>query len=130
MPVVVKKMAMPTPLPLHSHVHGARRRGVGSCISAAPGCSTRCKAPRALSEEQGVRRRAPVEKSNLFNAYFEPFTQDDKEKELVVASGEQYSLDQVIYRSNNGRLLDVQHDMEVSRELPERQEEEALCEVR
>ena len=65
-----------------------------------------------ISDEQDVRRRAPLEKANLFNAYFEPFTSDEKEKELVIASGERYSLDEVIYRSKNGRLLDVQHDME------------------
>ena len=90
--------------------------GFGSPRKANPGLgcegveSTSCC--RALSEEQDVRRRGPLEKSNLFNAYFEPFTSTKEEKELVLASGEQYSLDQVIYRSQNGRLLDVQHDME------------------
>jgi threonine synthase len=65
-----------------------------------------------LSEDRDVRRRAPLEKKELFHAYFEPFTKDEEEKREVVASGERYSLDEVIYRSKNGRLLDVQHDME------------------
>ena len=63
-----------------------------------------------MSED--VRRRAPLEKKELFNAYFEPFSKNDEEKQEVLASGERYSLDEVIYRSKNGRLLDVQHDME------------------
>lgn len=46
---------------------------------------------------------APLENSNLFNAKFVPFSGD---------SNESYSLDEVIYRSQNGGLLDVQHDME------------------
>merc|ERR1719313_3061728 len=85
--------------------------GFGSPRKANPGLgcegveSTSCC--RALSEEQDIRRRGPLEKSNLFNAYFEPFTSTKEEKELVLASVEQYSLDQVIYRSQNGRLLDV-----------------------
>jgi len=45
-----------------------------------------------------------LEKSNLFNAKYVPFT--------PTSSDEQYSLDEVIYRSKNGGLLDVQHDME------------------
>ena len=105
---------------------GPRRSAAGGRPSPSPSpnptTSTSAARPSggwalraSLSEEQDVRRRAPLEKSNLFNACFEPFTQSEQERELVVASGEQYSLDQVIYRSKNGRLLDVQHDMEVSR---------------
>lgn len=37
---------------------------------------------------------APVEKSNLFNAKYVPFSAESK--------GEEYSLDEVIYRSQNG----------------------------
>ena len=47
---------------------------------------------------------APLEKNSLFNAKFVPFSGAD--------SGEEYSLDEVIYRSQNGGLLDVEHDME------------------
>ena len=50
-----------------------------------------------------VHFAVPLENSKLFNAKFVPFAGD---------SGEEYSLDEVIYRSQNGGLLDVQHDME------------------
>ncbi len=46
----------------------------------------------------------PLEKNSLFNAKYTPFNKGD--------SGEEYSLDEVIYRSKNGGLLDVEHDME------------------
>ena len=52
---------------------------------------------------------APLEKSHLFNARFVPFSS-------VAAKdprpSETYSLDEVIYRSSSGGLLDVSHDME------------------
>ena len=51
-----------------------------------------------------ARTREPLEKSSLFNAKFVPFGGED--------STESYELDQVIYRSQTGGLLDVQHDME------------------
>ena len=35
---------------------------------------------QGFDEEQDVRRRGPLEKSNLFNAYFEPFTSTKEEK--------------------------------------------------
>jgi len=54
--------------------------------------------------EQAAGRRAAVEKNNLFNAKYVPFSAESK--------GEEYSLDEVIYRSKNGGLLDVEHDME------------------
>ena len=53
---------------------------------------------------------APLEKGHLFNARYVPFQ--------AVASGtgrasdETYSLDEVVYRSRDGGLLDVEHDME------------------
>ena len=43
------------------------------------------------------------EKANLFNAKFTPFAGD---------ASEEYSLDEIIYRSKSGGLLDVTHDME------------------
>eukprot|EP00793_Prasinoderma_coloniale_P004905 PRCOL_00000666-RA len=55
-----------------------------------------------------AKAREPLEKSSLFNAKFVPF--DD-----VLSgnsSGESYEVDQIIYRSQTGGLLDVQHDME------------------
>lgn len=43
-----------------------------------------------------------------FNARFVPF-KDVRSKKL---SGEDYTLDDVVYRSSDGGLLDVYHDME------------------
>ena len=47
---------------------------------------------------------------NNFNAKYVPFASSDK--------SETYSLDEVIYRSKNGGLLDVEHDMEALGKYP------------
>ena len=54
---------------------------------------------------------APLEKGYLFNAHYVPFRRG---KAASNGSGppETYSLDEVIYRANDGSLLDVHHDME------------------
>lgn len=54
---------------------------------------------------------APLEKGYLFNAHYVPFRRGGA---VQNGSGppETYSLDDVIYRANDGSLLDVQHDME------------------
>jgi hypothetical protein len=49
----------------------------------------------------------PLEKAHLFNAKFVPF-KDVKEQKI---SGETYTLDEVVYRSKDGGLLDVHHDI-------------------
>ena len=49
----------------------------------------------------------PLDKAHTFNAKFVPF-KDVQNRKL---SGETYSLDEVIYRSSDGGLLDVHHDM-------------------
>lgn len=64
---------------------------------------TRAKAKAKELAREDARRRGPLEKSNLFSAKYVPFSGD---------SNETYSLDEVIYRSKSGGLLDVQHDME------------------
>ena len=46
---------------------------------------------------------APLENSHLFNAKFVPF----KDVGSAAPSGEKYSLDEVVYRSSDGGLLDV-----------------------
>lgn len=51
---------------------------------------------------------APLEKAFLFDARFVPF-QDVQDS---VASTEVYDLDEVVYRSKDGGLLDVQHNLE------------------
>ena len=53
--------------------------------------------------KEAARAGGPLEKSNLFSAKFTPFAGD---------SNEEYSLDEIIYRSKSGGLLDVTHDME------------------
>eukprot|EP00227_Mantoniella_beaufortii_P018728 CAMPEP_0197590986 /NCGR_PEP_ID=MMETSP1326-20131121/12442_1 /TAXON_ID=1155430 /ORGANISM="Genus nov. species nov., Strain RCC2288" /LENGTH=516 /DNA_ID=CAMNT_0043156309 /DNA_START=108 /DNA_END=1658 /DNA_ORIENTATION=+ len=61
---------------------------------------------RAIMGKGNIREQAmrvPVEKKGEFSAKFVPFTG---------GSGEEYSLDEVIYRAKDGGLLDVQHDME------------------
>ena len=52
---------------------------------------------------QAAARMGAPEKANLFNAKFTPFAGD---------ASEEYSLDEIIYRSKSGGLLDVTHDME------------------
>merc|ERR1712079_831770 len=54
---------------------------------------------------EAASRRVPLEKSSLFNAKYVPFIKTSD-------PDESYSLDEVIYRSKNGGLLDVEHDME------------------
>lgn len=49
-----------------------------------------------------------MEKSDLFNAKFVPFS----DVADGANSGETYSLEKVVYRSKDGGLLDVQHDVE------------------
>jgi len=58
-----------------------------------------------------ARRRAPPSKSELFNAKFLPFEHVASGQDMALCQ-ESYSLDEVIYRSASGGLLDVQHDMD------------------
>lgn len=93
--------------------------GVSNMLRLA--CAVFCAAPcaAALGEyapplhavlNQPAPSAAPLEKGHLFNARYVPFQ--------AVASGtgrasdETYSLDEVVYRSRDGGLLDVEHDME------------------
>jgi threonine synthase len=50
---------------------------------------------------------APMDKAHTFSAQFIPF----KDVQVGKASGESYSLDEVVYRSADGGLLDVHHDI-------------------
>ena len=64
---------------------------------------------------QNIREQAKKDsrdglKGNLFSAKYVPFSSADK--------SETYSLDEVIYRSKNGGLLDVEHDMEALGKYP------------
>ncbi|KAK9865180.1 hypothetical protein WJX84_000997 [Apatococcus fuscideae] len=55
-----------------------------------------------------AKHRAPLDKSHLFGARYIPFRSISHNK----PTQEQYSLDEVVYRSEDGGLLDVQHDIE------------------
>jgi hypothetical protein len=50
----------------------------------------------------------PLAKAHLFNAKFVPF----KDVQSGTPSSESYTLDEVVYRSKDGGLLDVRHDMD------------------
>ena len=70
--------------------------------------------PRAnvdnIREQAKKDSKSGVPKGSLFNAKYVPFASSDK--------SETYSLDEVIYRSKNGGLLDVEHDMEAVGKYP------------
>jgi hypothetical protein len=51
---------------------------------------------------------APLESSHLFEAKYIPFS----DVKSGVRSTEEYSLDEVVYRAEDGGLLDVEHNME------------------
>jgi len=63
-----------------------------------------------IREQAKKDSKSGVPKGNLFNAKYVPFASSDK--------SETYSLDEVIYRSKNGGLLDVEHDMEALGKYP------------
>jgi len=70
--------------------------------------------PRAnvdnIREQAKKDSKSGARGGNLFNAKYVPFASSDK--------SETYSLDEVIYRSKNGGLLDVEHDMEALGKYP------------
>ena len=73
---------------------------------------------------QNIREQAKKDsrdgvKGNLFSAKYVPFSSADK--------SETYSLDEVIYRSKNGGLLDVEHDMEALGKYPAGTYSSRLC---
>jgi len=76
-----------------------------------------CRRQRHITQAnvQNIREQAKKDsrdgvKGNLFSAKYVPFSSADK--------SETYSLDEVIYRSKNGGLLDVEHDMEALGKYP------------
>ncbi|GLI59731.1 hypothetical protein VaNZ11_001678 [Volvox africanus] len=74
-------------------------------------CSRSVQLVFATAAHADIRReamlRVPLEKAHTFNAKFVPFA-DIQSRHM---SGESYSLDDVVYRSRDGGLLDVHHDM-------------------
>ncbi|KAF7814083.1 threonine synthase, chloroplastic [Senna tora] len=59
----------------------------------------------AMGYLKEARRRKSVTHTDRFSAKYVPFNADP-------SSTESYSLDEIVYRSQSGGLLDVQHDME------------------
>lgn len=87
-----------------------------SCAAAAPPEAPSKPAkvdrqPAIPTIRQLANRRAPLEKGHLFNAHYVPFRRGGSGVTNGTAP-ETYSLDEVIYRANDGSLLDVEHDME------------------
>jgi hypothetical protein len=82
--------------------------------------------PRAnvdnIREQAKKDSKSGVRGGNLFNAKYVPFASSDK--------SETYSLDEVIYRSKNGGLLDVEHDMEALGKYPAGTRKEEICHER
>eukprot|EP00882_Tetradesmus_deserticola_P004165 GHRQ01004400.1.p1 GENE.GHRQ01004400.1~~GHRQ01004400.1.p1 ORF type:complete len:513 (+),score=239.01 GHRQ01004400.1:52-1539(+) len=84
-----------------------------SVARAAPAaCRTRCIKVRSAAHVAGIREEA-VERgrndpASGLSARFVPF----KDVQQAKLSGEEYSLDTVVYRSKDGGLLDVYHDMD------------------
>uniref|UniRef100_A0A7S0WJZ3 threonine synthase n=1 Tax=Chlamydomonas leiostraca TaxID=1034604 RepID=A0A7S0WJZ3_9CHLO len=89
----------------------ASRRAARSVMGAGSVKDRRRNVVAAATPHPDIRQeaqsRAPLEKSHLFNARFVPF----KDVQTQKLSGEHYSLDDVVYRSADGGLLDVYHDM-------------------
>ena len=105
----------------HHHCNVRHQLGKTGCSTsgrAFSGESTTKKKTHLRIQAQSVdniREKAKKDSregvpKNQFNAKYVPFASSDK--------SETYSLDEVIYRSKNGGLLDVEHDMEALGKYP------------
>ncbi|GAQ89193.1 threonine synthase [Klebsormidium nitens] len=74
-------------------------------LSSAVAADVKNGARSEESIKDVARNKAAHDVKEVFRAKYVPFTPG-------VATTEEYSLDEVLYRSKNGSLLDVQHDME------------------
>ena len=94
------------------HLRLPARASRARCASSdAPATATKHRRPAEENiREEAARLRGPVQG---FSAWYEPFPP---------APGgdpnERYSLDEVVYRSSSGGLLDVRHDMEALARYP------------
>lgn len=73
--------------------------------SPSPPANPKQRRPADENIRDEARRKKDVSHSNLFSAKYVPFNADP-------SSTESYSLDEIVYRSQSGDLLDVQHDLE------------------
>ncbi|MCO5548152.1 hypothetical protein L7F22_001610 [Adiantum nelumboides] len=100
-----------------AHLRGSRKGGYGASrvqatisrteqnpdvISSSPDTSKR-KHTDSIKDE--ARRHGLLEPPTTFSAKYVPFSP-------YTPTDECYSLDEIVYRSRDGKLLDVQHDME------------------
>ncbi|OAY81935.1 Threonine synthase 1, chloroplastic [Ananas comosus] len=84
--------------------------------TSAPAVSKNRRPADENIREEAARRRAEEEGLNgggggdcrHFSAWYAPFGSADGDGD---AGGERYSLDEIVYRSRSGGLLDVRHDM-------------------
>ncbi|KAI4999870.1 hypothetical protein ZWY2020_004459 [Hordeum vulgare] len=83
------------------------------CAAEGASASTATKHRRPAEEnirEEAARLRGPA---TTFSAWYEPFPPASDGD-----PNERYSLDEVVYRSSSGGLLDVRHDMEALARFP------------
>ncbi|VAH78773.1 unnamed protein product [Triticum turgidum subsp. durum] len=94
-------------LPLRAAAHRTR------CATEGVSASTATKHRRPAEEnirEEAARLRGPA---TTFSAWYEPFPPASDGD-----PNERYSLDEVVYRSTSGGLLDVRHDMDALARFP------------
>ncbi|XP_073108654.1 threonine synthase, chloroplastic-like isoform X2 [Elaeis guineensis] len=95
-----------------------RRRHRRICCSTAPADAEPQSSTNRRPADENIREEAArlelAAPANGFSAWYVPFgaPADDG------PSGERYSLDEIVYRSRSGGLLDVRHDMEALKKFP------------
>lgn len=92
----------------------AFRRHPAQCLACLVWGACITKYSSAFASLLTLLCAAPLEKGHLFNAHYVPFRRGSNPNSQSNGKGssERYSLDEVIYRANDGSLLDVRHDME------------------
>ena len=70
--------------------------------------------PMSTLHQQTVICAAPLDKDDAFKSKYVPF---NSVKAGRMDHDEEYSLDDVVYRSQDGGLLDVQHDIEALQQV-------------
>ncbi|XBJ19943.1 threonine synthase, chloroplastic-like [Triticum dicoccoides] len=102
-------------LRLRPAAHRRVRCATDAAVPApAPAPAATNKHRRAADEdirEEAARHRAPA---NDFSAWYEPFPPGPGGS----GTDERYSLDEIVYRSSSGGLLDVRHDMDALARYP------------
>ncbi|KAF3781608.1 Threonine synthase [Nymphaea thermarum] len=94
-------------LPSSVFCYGSRRRGLsgGATASVVQPSKHRRPADESIREEAARKLHSNGAESHGFSAKYVPFN-------APLDTEEEYSLDEIVYRSRSGALLDVRHDME------------------